>query len=268
MKFILQKVFDKGTAEPFFARMMIQILKMRDFVFPIEKERLEFDVYYSPILNNLVECRNAKVNCEKLINEHNMKIESGEIISFQEHTIDVKESIDIELNKNFKDFFIKGKISLQSLIRLSKYLGYFISFFLKEEKKFKEESKGFLIKHTGEKYGNFIKMLENDRTNWYMNFNNIRNMIEHEGFNLPKIIYNADKDNKVVTCFPIIDNKPLKEVINLFWNNLWEFIEDTIVLLLSFKLRQPIELGWIPEDERDPSCPIKYKLSIDARYIK
>jgi len=264
MKFIVQKIFDEGTAEPFFARMMVQIMKIRDFIFPSEKERSKFDKYYEPILNNLIECRIAKINCEKLIEEHNRKIETGEIVFFQEHTIGVKETIDVELNKNFKDFFIKGKIALQSLVKLSKYLGYPISFLLKKDEKFEKESWNFINKYKGQKYKDFVKMLKDNRVSWYTNFNNIRNTIEHQGFNLPKIIYNTDKNGKVIARFPRINSRSLEEVINLFFGSIFEFVEDIIIFLFTFRIKSPVEIVCIPQDKRNNSCPIKYKLTIDA----
>ena len=44
--FILQKISDEGTTEPFFARMMLQTMELRDFTLSgptHEKEKLEFD---------------------------------------------------------------------------------------------------------------------------------------------------------------------------------------------------------------------------------
>lgn len=261
--FIFQKILNEGTSEPFFARMMLQIMEIRDFIMPgplHEKDRLEFDKYYEPVLNNLIECRHAKLNCEKLIEEHSKKMETGEIVVSQGRAYEIKESIDIDLNRNFKDFFMKGEVSLQCLNKLCKYWGYPISFFFQNDKDFEKKSEKFISINKGEKYEHFVDMLKKDRISWYLFFNEVRNKIEHEGFNLPKILYKINQDGKMMAYFPTINDRPLLEILNNFWNNLFEFSEDVFIFLFSFKLPPITEIGVIPENERDPKCPKKYRV--------
>ena len=68
--------------------------------------------------------------------------------------------------------------------------------------------------------------------------------------------------------FPTSNNKSLTETMTLFWNNLFEFCEDAIISIFGFKLEPPLVIGSIPEDQRDPQMPVKYRLSLHPDFIK
>ena len=267
MPFILQKLFDEGTSEPFFARMMMQNLELRDAAFRDEKEKREFDELYQPMLDALVECRAAMKHYVQSIEDHEMKIKSGVIISFQKHALNISESIDLELNKNFKDFFIKGTIALNCLNRICKHLGYPISFFFQTDSKFQAGIKKFLNKNNGSKFGDFMKLLQDDREKWHSQFDEVRNKIEHEGLTLPRIGYRVNATGTVDVAFPTMNHIPIDKTLNLFWNNLWEFAEDVIVSILSFKLTSPMIIAVVPENQRDPNLSRKYVISLPPEIL-
>ena len=267
MPFILQKIFDEGTSEPFFARMMMQNLELRDAAFRDEKERREFDELYQPMLDALVECRAAMKHYIGLLEDHGLKIKSGTIVSFQKHALNISESIDSELNKNFKDFFIKGTIALNCLNRLCKHLGYPISFLFQTDDKFQAGVKKFLSKNTGSKFEDFIKLLQDDREKWHSQFDEVRNKVEHEGLTLPRIGYRINAAGNVDVAFPTMNHLPIDRTLNLFWNNLWEFAEDIVILILGFKLPPLMIVAVVPEDQRDPNLPRKYVVSLPPEIL-
>jgi len=262
--FIVQKILNEGTSEPFFARMMCQNLELRDFVINGEEQKKEFDELYEPLLNNLIECRQAMKECIKLITEHSQKINSGMIISGQEKAWTIKESVDKDLNRNFKDFFIKGRIALQCLDKLSKYMGFSIGFFFQKDKNFDEQVKTIADQNKDQKYQGFLEMLKNDRAIWYTLFRNIRVEIEHSGFNLPATKYNIDSTGKGQALFPTVDNKSIIDFLNLIWGNLFEFCEDVFVHLVDLKLTPPAIMTHIPESKRNPEMPIKYRIEANV----
>lgn len=139
MQGTLIKYKDTGTEDPFNARMMFGILKLRDALVKNEQERLQFDALYAPVFENLDECLQYKKQLIDLITSHKNKIKSKEIVGFQHNgeILEIHESIDREMNKLFKDFFIKGEIALKSLQKLCKEYGLDIGFFFQDEKAFK-----------------------------------------------------------------------------------------------------------------------------------
>ena len=267
-EFVVQKISDEGSSEPFFARMMIQNLELRDFVIHGETQRKEFDKLYEPLLNNLMECRQAMQECIRLITEHSEKINAGTVISRQDKAWTISESIDKNLNRSFKDFFIKGRIALDCLDKLSKHMGFDIGFFFKKDSNFNEQAKDIKANNKDQKETNFIEMLESDRVAWFALFRNIRVRIEHNGFNLPTTKYDIDATGKGMVLLPTIAGKSIIDLLNLLWNNLFEFCEDVFVSLIDLKLTPPAIMVQIPEFERKPEMPIRYRVSLDPSFIR
>lgn len=255
----LVKIKNKGTEDPLIARLFFGVLKLRDYIIQEEQERLAFDQKYEPVKANLEEAQEDMLSLIEAMDSHLRKVNGEEIIRFQNGVIEVSESIDNFMNKNFKNFFIKGDISVRSLMKLAQHLGFDISFFLRKDKDFEKGAKLFLEKYPEKKYVEFIKMLESDRKSWYATFDLIRNKIEHEGLSLPNTKYIKDKE-KVVVIFPTINGESLEELLKAFWENLFEFIEDVTVNLISFKLTPPFMIRMIPEESRDKSFPLKYDI--------
>ena len=257
---VLRIIKNSGTEDPFNARLMFGIFDLRDkMVKNNEQDRLQFDKLYTPILETLEETQEAINTLKSIIVDHKAKVENGEIIEFQGDTIQINETIDRDLKKNFKDFFVKGNRAVKRLVPLFKLYGYSFSFQFQKDKQFISGKKKFLTKHQGEKHINFLNMIENDRRSWLSSFIEIRRKIEHEGFSLPAIQYIKHTNGTIVALFPTIDNIDLINFIDYFWQNLFEFIEDCVVSLIGFNLEKPWMIISVPEEKRDKSMPLKYR---------
>lgn len=257
---VLRKVKNTGTEDPFNARLMFGVFELRDKMVKNEQERLQFDKLYTPILETLEETQDAMNRLKSLITEHKIKVESGEIIEFQREIIQVNETIDRELKKNFKDFFVKGKRAVTLMMPLFKSYEYSIGFLFDNEKKFAVGKKKFIEKHKREKHSNFIKMIEVDRNSWLSRFVKAREKVEHEGSSLSDIQYSKQPDGSVVALFPTINNTDIVTVLDYFWQNLFEFVEDCVVSLIDFRLEKPWMIIGVPKEKRDKSMPLKYKI--------
>ncbi|MDO8741786.1 MAG: hypothetical protein Q7J11_01430, partial [Candidatus Roizmanbacteria bacterium] len=101
MKGTLIKYKDTGTEDLFNARLMFGVMKLRDALVTNEKERFQFDNLYKPIFENLDDCMSCKKHLIDLITNHKKKIDSKEIIGFQNNgeILEIHESIDREMNK-------------------------------------------------------------------------------------------------------------------------------------------------------------------------
>lgn len=267
-QFIIQKMLNEGSSEPFIARMMMQNSQLRDFVIHGETQKKEFDNLYEPLLNNLIECRQAMQECVRLITDHSEKINAGAIISGQDRAWTISESIDKDLNRSFKDFFIKGRIALACLEKLSKYMSFDIGFFFQKDSNFNKRVEDIKANSNDPKQINFITMLESDRAAWYVMFRDIRVRIEHSGFNLPASKYDIDPTGKGKVVFPTIEGKSIIDFLSLMWNNLFEFCENVFVILVDLKLTPPAIMVQISESERKPEMPIKYRIGINPNLAR
>jgi len=260
---VIRLVYEHGTNDPFIARMLFQILEIRNFIYKGDSERKQFDNKHMPVFQNLLEARMVKEKAYQLIKEHTEKISEGKICQYDSvrDLIHVNETIENELSIYFKDFFIRGNMVFRDLIRLAGFMGYNISFAFSDKKKYTEKKNKFLIKNPEEKFNKFCDMIDNDRKAWQSIFVKIRDTIEHEGFKLPEIKYVIDgSNNSVKPLYPKINNQTIEEILEICWSNLCHFYEEIIVFLLSVKLTDPLILVAIPKDKRDPNNPVKYKV--------
>jgi len=269
-KGVLRLAYEYGTSDPFMARMLFQIMQIRDFVYR-DNERKKFDEIYNPIFQNLFEAKVAKEKCDQLLKTHSEKIKNNEICEYkpEDPVIRINQIIDNDLNLFFKDFFIRGTIALRSLVKFAGFLGFNISFVIvSEEKKYLEKKDKFLNKNLDEKFKKLCEMVENDRKNWYLIFSDIRNKIEHEGFKLPDIQYVLGRNNEIKVSYPTINHQRIEEILNICWQNIFRFCEDIIVFLLSIKLKNPLTIVAIPRDRRDQANPVKYRVSVKDLPLK
>lgn len=257
---VLQKIKDTGTEDPLNARLMFGVFELRDKMVKSDDERLIFDRLYSPILETLEETQDALKNVLEIIDNHKEKVANASIIKFQGEIIEVSESIDKELSKNFKDFFVKGNRAAFLLIRLFKNYGFNIGFIYKNDKDFMKGVKIFSEKHNNEKYLNFLKMIKSDRESWLSAFIKSRQKVEHEGFSFPHVKYAKMQNGSVVCLFPTVDSIEIPTLLNNMWHNLFEFVEDCVVSLIDFQLEKPWMIIQIPEERRDRSMPLRYKI--------
>lgn len=263
-KGVLRLAYEYGTSDPFMARMLFQIMQIRDFIYKND-ERKRFDEIYNPIFQNLFEAKVAKEKCERLLKTHFEKIKNNKICSYkpEDPVIRINEIIDNDLNLFFKDFFIRGIMALRNLVKLGGFLGFNISFsIISDEKKYLEKKNKFLNRNPDEKFKELCKIVENDRKSWYLIFSDIRNKVEHEGFKLPDIQYFLGKNDEIRVFYPTINHQKIEDILSICWQNIFRFCEYITVFLLSAKLKDLLIVVSIPEDRRDKANPIKYKVSI------
>ncbi len=266
----IQHVFDFGSSDPFVARMMLQVFDMRDFVFKPE-EIDAFDKAYNPFLQNMTETKVVKDRCIDLIKKHTEGVLSGKLARINGGTREVDECIDTDLNIWFKDFFIRGNMASKNLIKFAGFFGYNISFMFGDSNKFRKGKRKFLEKHQKGNDKHFIDMIEDHREKWYEPFASFRAKIEHDGFCLPDIKYKT-LNGKVEPVIVRFGSLSLEQYLNMLWENLFYFCEEIIMLLFVSKLPQNCFIMSIPEKNRDPEKPIRYKITIgmpdDAKKVE
>ena len=257
----LIKIKNTGSSDLFNARLLFGVMKLRDAIIRDDKERLEFDKLYNPVLENLEDCIESKNELVNLINKHKEKVRSREIIAFQNNgnILEVKESINRESGRLFKDFFIKGEIAMKSLQYLTKKYNLDFGFFFQKEKDFKNGI-NFLKTRNDKDDGVLVETLTVNRP-WHNLFNEIRRKIEHEGFSPGDIKYRKNEDS-IEVLVPKINDKAINEIVEIFWENVFHFVEDIIAITIDKNLKDPMLIVQIPKDKRDPSLPIKYTVGL------
>src|SRR5260370_31277902 len=147
MPFVMRTFAKFGTAEPWVARAWISVMDIQRFAFPKEEDSKLFTEKYAPVIENLHECFNSKTVLHRIIKEHQAKSESQGIFNVHNGMVNVRESIDVEMNQAVKDFFIKGNVAINHLYLLAKFPGHKIHFVReKEDKNFEQKAAALLQK--------------------------------------------------------------------------------------------------------------------------
>jgi hypothetical protein len=262
MPFVMRSFANFGTSEPWVARAWISVLEIHRFAFPAEEDSKLFTEKYAPIFENLHECFNEKTLLHRIIEEHQAKIESREIVDVQNAMLSIRKSIDVEMNQAVKDFFIKGNIAINHLYPLAKFLGHKITF-LRRQKDADFEQKAAALLKVQPAALPLVELLRRHRNIWFKVFQDVRDRIEHESLPRLMVQYSLEAEGKVNAILPTIGGWPLIEITDRFWDNLFSFVEDVTVCLLSFKFPPNVKLVVIPKRDRDPEMPKKYKPVID-----
>ncbi len=251
--------YDIKEGEDFHARFLMQMSQIRDCAYPRE-ERLAYDKSYHPVFQNLLEAKFAREHCENLISKHKQDVADSKDGIYHGNQIDVKTPIDDDLNMYFKDFFIRGTIAIDCLMRHTAFMGSGIGFLFIDDnsKKYKKGLKKFPLKNDDPRFTSLVDMIKHNKANWYAQFREIRRKIEHEGFTLPNLCYRLGAENKVEVIFPTFGNQSIEEILKICWENLPNLCEEILVFLLSLKFKDYIVIVRIPENMRGKHFPAKY----------
>lgn len=261
------KLYENNDQRNFAARFQCGIPKIRDNVFLENENRKKFDALFIPVVHNLEEMLFAKDSCLKIIDVYKKKLEEKSEEFIKTSTID--EGISFDLNMFFKDFFVRGKIAIDNVIKLSDFLGFKINYFFAEDKKFNTE-----FEKITEKEHQVFKMLaeriQEERNGWLKSFQKMRNQIEHHGFQIPQPQYSLNKEKTKIQVhfFKLEKSFELEQSLQALWNNLLELLEDIIALFLATKIKAPFALQHLPEELRDKKLPLKYQVAILPNEIK
>lgn len=259
-------MYDIEPGDHFFNRYMFGMFKIRDLAYPTPNERLEFDKQYGAVLQNLVEMRIVKKKLSQAIAKHKQALQDGTDGKFHGHQIDVNDPIDDDLNLLSKDFFIRGKMAVDALIKLAGHMSYPIAFlFSGDEKKFRSGSRDFPLTDDDERFKALTSFVSNHKTAWYSSFREIRRKIEHDGWSLPQTQYALDNKQNVQMILPVIETeRSLEATLEWYWQNIDRFCEEIVVFLLSLKLRDDLMIVFIPEEQRDKTMSVRYGVSLKA----
>src|ERR1700679_1286423 len=116
--FRVQKIADEGPPDPFYTRLWIGILELRDMALScqlksnaIDDARAKFDNSYDPVRQALWASRTAVKNIQCAVDDHCRKLATGEIVEFQPSAYAISESIDKALRDETAAFLMNGVVA-------------------------------------------------------------------------------------------------------------------------------------------------------------
>jgi hypothetical protein len=223
------------------------------------------------LVESLRECRDAQLELVALIDGHTKEVEAGVGVSVANGHIQVLNDIEPKLNRLFKDFFSKARTALYRLLgqrNAPKSVSYFllgrsISFVqAKDDTKFEEGAARFLRDVSGDKAQDLIDMLRGDRAGWSSTLIGTRDRIIHD-IDCPQLKVNYGvAAGRVRAIFPTVSGQEIGQYLNLCWENLYQAVEETVLLCIAIRMPDYIVPCRIPDDKIDPKLPFRWCFAI------
>ena len=266
MAFRIQQVSDYGASNPICARLTLQINELLKFCKISEKQKENvFGVMLLNVVTKLMVCFRIKEQLTKEIRAHQKKIDDKGL-EFQAQGRAYTLPSIIDLQHQAETFLYNAKSALRD------FTAIFLIFFSKD---FKNEARyDKVLKWAKKKFGNadsFSKMLTDDQA-WITKIVKMRNAVEHIGGHSGILhIENFVGEENGRTVFVIepvwylnSDKKvPIAHDMDVLVTNLLTFFEETLILCIEkFPSGFPIGFSVIPEAERDPTCPIQFRVTL------
>jgi len=263
----IQQISDYGTRNPIVARLTLQTTEMLKFTNLTKPQSDElWGVYFNNLQPKLMVCYRIKEKLTEEVKAHQKSIdESG--IPTQANGRAYTLPCILDLEHQAETFLYNAKLVLRDLTDI---------FSILFDKDFKKKARydKVLIWATGTfgENDNFVLMLKKDEGSWIKRIVKMRNAVEHpSGHSGTLHIANftaTEQDSDLFITEPLwhLDNDagvPIIHEMDVMVSDLLTFCEETLILCLEkFRINFPLVVAEIPEEKRNPSCPMRFKMTM------
>lgn len=253
----IQKLGDEGTSTPFIARIYLGLMRLRDAVYPDRAERLKFDEVLDQTYSALVAARTAASEINEMWSTHTRKVASGEIARVEKNIIRVDEDISRELRRHVESFVYSAARTLkEGMKHFGRNMGKDVGFMFQKSAAYERGLK--TLESTDLPLASYLR---ETRTSWSERLINVRNAIDHDGWALPRVEYQAH-DGKVEARQPVIDGQLAVEFVGSMLDRLSCFVEEFVAHCLQCRMPQGVTITEIPVTERLPEAPERFRLTL------
>lgn len=253
---VVHKISDEGTSNPYVARLMLGILNFRDVVMA-DGFNDRFDSRFEPLSQSLASVREATRALDTLWREHETAVLSGAAVQRTPGTTRITQSADRDLRRECETLLNAGvRLLKQNMQTLALELGVGLGFLFMKQNAF---AAGLTkLAQTDPVLADY---LSEARTDWTERLVLARNAIEHEGWSLPRVTYDAGPA-VVRPREPVVAGSPVTQFADEMCDRLCCFVEDVTCHLLRNRFPDAFDLTEISEAERDPVNPQRFKVTL------
>ncbi len=256
-KLVLQKVSDEGTQSPFWARLLLGVLRLRDAVISDASARSVFDDRYEFIVSSLLSARTAAQEILRIWEDHCRRVSSGEIGRLQGSFIHIDESIDAALRKEVETFLSGAVRALkEGMQKLALHLEVDIGFLFKKQAAF---DKGVASLLKADRL--LAEYLRETRAKWSERLLESRNAIEHKGWTLPRVKY-TEEGGSIKVDEPLVSGQPVTEFVRFMLDRLYCFVEELTMHCLERRLPPGIAVTEVPLARRPAEAPERFMVTV------
>jgi hypothetical protein len=261
MAFIIQKLADEGSSEPYYARLWIGIFELRDQVTQLpdgDEIKSKFDERYRAVLEAIDACRGASKKIRASVQEHRTRLLDANSIKHQPSAIEVPDSIQNILTENIRSFLMNGVIATKYCQEVLSLFDLDIHCLFARQFNFEKGIKD--LKTAG--HAKLANFLIETRNKWSEPIKLRRNELEHAGWTLQDCSYKITSNRAVELIEPEIDGEPISAYVQRMLNRIISFVENSIVYSIQSFLPNFIIIVEIPHSERDPDRPLRFRVSL------
>jgi hypothetical protein len=268
----IQQILDEGTTNPIVARLSIQTQNLLPFYNLSEDQRQKiFGIMFADVQPKLLTCSRIFKDLKTEVRGHQKRIdEVGLEIQAGGRAYKIPGIYDLQ--SRAETFLYQAKSVLRDLTKI------FLVLFGKD---FNNSARFDLVVEWGEtKFGSkdeLARMLKEDESLWIRQLVRMRNAVEHPGGKSGTLHVENFSSEVTGSTARILEpvwylnndkKSPIVLDMAVFADNLLTLCEQTLILCLEkFKKDFPIVVVEIAESDRDPHCPVRYKMSVDTSKI-
>src|ERR1700730_15805668 len=274
--FVVQKISVHGADNPIVARLSLQTHDLLQWcgLSPEKKEEM-FGIYSTQLQRRLLKCSDAVVRLKKSRDQSISNV--ANVVEQGAHSA----SFVINLQDELETFLFEAKLLLRDTLNV---INVFFATTFNEARVFipiqgKKDSKSKLVSWGERTLGSehpFVKMLSTEEY-WISDIINSRNAVEHPGGHSGTLVIENFKITPIGLIPPTWTrdgNAPRPSTfifrdLDVFQHNMLTFAEDILLFGIEnhpIAPHLPVVFFEIPEKERDPKCPIRFRGSVNLTF--
>lgn len=233
----IENISNHGVSQGIVTRFILQMHDMEKHAFLDENERVSrMGKYVEVVITDFTQFYDLYKEINEIFQTYQSEVLSGDlVVKDKDGLLKIDRSIEARFNTKVTDFFIRGRILLNNWAK-SKVLDdkYFClkDLLIVSPSNFQKNRIDLLKKDDLSRYKCLFDFVENARNNFLTNFNKTRDEIEHNVFKIPRFTIDSI-DGKIVFEQPKLDGFNLMDLLNYYYDSLFDFIETMMVFYLG-----------------------------------
>jgi len=253
---VMQKFLDEGTIVPFIARCTLGLFRIRENVLTDVSKREDFDRRFQSALSSLMTARAARKGLLEIWTRHRERVSSGEVARMEGRDIRVLENVHKQLSDEFESFLNASTRSIKTGVQgLCSFLGVDIGFLFKKKSSF--ETGIERLRRTDAPLANYLVEVRK----WTERLVLLRNDLEHEIWEFPKVIYSAEGGG-VRATEPEISGEGVTALVDFLLDRTLCFFEEMIAHVLQRQLPDGSTLTEIAHNLRATEAPERFRITL------
>jgi hypothetical protein len=233
----IEKISNHGVEQGITTRFFLQMQKMSEYSFiDIDERNYRMGKYMNVVISDFTAFYDLKQEICDIFENYRTGILSGDFIKKDERGIvTINRSLETKLKLRIKDFFIQGRIVINNWAKSGAIDDDFFilnDLLIVKDSNFMKNKNALLDKDKIRRYEYLFEIIELSRAQFLTGFNQIRADIEHKNFEIPNF-RNDYIDEQIVFQQPKIFEKDLMELIDYYYNSIFELIETIMVYYLG-----------------------------------